>query len=211
MAGCPGGTLDPAGEKDYRLAEFRTLREEILQSQSRAYTTLLAGITGIPAAQSLAQAIEFAPLLYVLPLVVLVMALMYQSQRLSVIRMGEYIREKIEKDTHGVLEWEHWVDGELPNQKRRLRYGEEFLNQSFYLLFAVYYAGSTILAVSCALGNKLSLNSEACTVGRALTAAGILGLYVALGICAGFYFAQRTNGLHVNENPDPSRVVSSRS
>lgn len=167
-------------DRELMLAEYRALREEIGHAQARGWQALGAGVAVVPAAQHLAQTYEITVLMLALPLLMMVVGLMYVSQNLSVALIAEYFREHLEPRSGGGLHWERWLEGDDEERPNPIRYVESMLWFGFFLLFFLYYASSSYLAVSRAqevLGVQAS--------------AGLLAGYVSIGLWMGIYFIRQ--------------------
>ncbi|MBB6430665.1 hypothetical protein [Algisphaera agarilytica] len=105
VAAKPDGPMDP----ELRLHYFDTLRNEILQVKSRLTRLIVVGLVGVPILTYFALTDESTiPLtLFVSPLVLLLLVVLYFSEQASMMRAGTYIYDRIETTGEG---WEHWVD-----------------------------------------------------------------------------------------------------
>ncbi|MEM9417783.1 MAG: hypothetical protein AAGA25_01850 [Planctomycetota bacterium] len=105
MAAQPDGPMDP----ELRLHYFDTLRKEILQVKDRLTRLIIVGLVGVPILTyfALSDDSTIPLLLFVSPLVVLLLVVLYFSEQASMMRAGTYIYDRIETTGEG---WEHWVD-----------------------------------------------------------------------------------------------------
>jgi hypothetical protein len=127
--------------------QFVSLREEIKESKVRMHKTLLFGLTVAPAASIFGQIKQVEVLLLLIPLFIVIIALLYQSDGHAVMRCGTYIKNYIESEISDFTGWEEWLfeNGQLKN-----RAVDILLLSSFYLLFFIYYVTATFIASSTA-------------------------------------------------------------
>lgn len=86
---------------------FKSLRREILHTRARIYRTLLVGILGTPVLTyyALQESTHFMVLLLA-PFLVLMILMLYISEQASMMQLGRFIKEKVER---GEQDWEHWL------------------------------------------------------------------------------------------------------
>jgi len=132
-------------QKNFIIEEYRTLREEIRETKSRIYRTIVAGLTVVPAANALGEKYDITVLLVSLPILVLVVAFLYLSEFHGLMRCGRYIRENIEPHVDKVVGWENWLSTPDETKKRTV---DLFAFVSFNILYAVYFVGGAVLAVN---------------------------------------------------------------
>lgn len=159
--------VDPMTGERFLELEFMTLRKEIEQTKERTFRIIIGGATVIPAAQFLAQVYQIAVVTVLLPFLVAIIVLVFLSENNALMRCGRYIKNEIEPKIDGVLGWETWL--EQPSPLRRAV--DKYMNYSFYLLSAVYYLLSVVLASEF-------IELEYGLVGYSV----MLGVYVFLGL-----------------------------
>jgi hypothetical protein len=124
--------------------EFVTLRKEIEEANTRAFQLMLGGVTVIPGIQYLAKTFELDAITLGLPMLILVIALLFLAQNLTIMRAGRYIREQIEPFIPDIVGWEAWLEKAEQGPGRRIY--DKLLTNSFYLLYLMYYCFSVYLA-----------------------------------------------------------------
>jgi hypothetical protein len=149
--------------------EFVTLRKEIEEANTRAFQLMLGGVTVIPGIQYLAKSFELDAITLGLPMLVLVIALLFLAQNLTIMRAGQYIREQIEPFVQDVVGWEAWLEKKEQSQSRRVY--DKLVTYSFYLLYLMYYCFSIYLATAAAT----ALFSD-------IAATAILVIYIVVGL-----------------------------
>lgn len=130
-------------KREFMLAQFEALRTEIKTSKQNAFHVVGAGLAGIPSAHFLIDAFQTSELVLGMPLLVVVAGFLYMSEMHAVMRCGRYIREHIEPCFPEVEGWEAYLAAPEPDR----RTVDKLLFNSFYLLFLIYFAGSSIVAV----------------------------------------------------------------
>ncbi|MFI5118323.1 MAG: hypothetical protein ACHP8B_16670 [Terriglobales bacterium] len=154
--------------------QYSTLRKEIENTKSRIFKIVAFGLTIVPAAHFVAQEQKLEALLYITPLLVIVVALLYLSENHALMRCGRYIRCEIERHVteqdKDVIGWETWL--EANKQRYGTRTVDKFVAYCFHILFVVYFAGSVYVAIKHALEAKMAV----------MGMAALLGVYVAVGI-----------------------------
>lgn len=117
---------------------FNSLRAEILQTRSRIYRTLLAGIIGSPILTYFAlQKETHIMLILIAPFLVLMVLMLYISEQASMMQLGRFIKEKIES---GEGDWEHWLSA------KRERAPEPQIFHTFAFLCVIFYVMLVFLA-----------------------------------------------------------------
>ena len=149
--------------------EYITLREEIKETKARLFKIMGFGIIALPSGQYVAAMYKVIVLIYILPLLIIVIALAYLAENHALMRCGNYIRFNIEDKVQGMIGWESWI--ETSDQKNNKRIVDQYRKASFYILFAVYYVISVSLAMT-AIDEQFGL--IAMIIGTAL--------YVAIGV-----------------------------
>ncbi len=167
--------------------QFESLRDEIRDTKSRIFKTIIAGLTVVPAANVLGTAYEVDVVTISLPILVLVIGLVYLSENHALMRCGRYIHDHIETETPDAVGWESWLRAPDAFQKRTT---DKLTFQAFYLLYLVYFLGSSWLATSFV------------TVEYGALQGGILaGAYIAILCVSAIYLYrnQRTSTTTANE------------
>ncbi|MEZ6193603.1 MAG: hypothetical protein R3C45_20230 [Phycisphaerales bacterium] len=117
---------------------FNSLRDEILQTRSRIYRTLLAGIIGSPILTYFALQKETHILVILMaPFLVLMVLMLYISEQASMMQLGRFIKEKIES---GEGDWEHWLSA------KRAHTPEPQIFHTFAFLCLIFYVMLVCLA-----------------------------------------------------------------
>jgi len=93
---------------DLRRDYFCALRREISATQTRIFVLLVLGLVGSPLLTYFAVTSDHRMLNLVAPFAVLLLLVFYQSEQIAMMRLGSYIRQKIESKE---ADWEHWVGG----------------------------------------------------------------------------------------------------
>ncbi len=159
---------------EFMKCEYLTLREEIKDTKDRIFKLAGFGIAGVPGAYYLANVYKLEILVYTLPILIIIIALLYLAESRALMRCGRYIRTRLEeqvKDENGAVVggWEKWLEtrerGE-PNRRSVDKYATAF----FYLLFTIYYAAAVSMASHMA-GEHFGV------VGCAV----VLGAYIGVG------------------------------
>lgn len=163
-------------KKEFLKLEYRTLREEIKEIKSRVFKIMGIGLIGVPAINFLAQTYKIPVLIFALPVIVLVIGLLFLSENHGMMRCGRYIREHIEKEVDGIKGWEHWLNTPDRFKKRSV---DMYLFLSFYLLYIIYFIGSSSLSFIYA---KQEFGI--------IWAAVLVGLYVAVGFWSAIFIFQ---------------------
>lgn len=153
---------------EFLKSQYQTLRKEIEESKNRVFQTMGFGLVVVPGSHFLAQAYKLDIVILSLPLLVIVVALVYLSESNAIMRCGRYIKHNIEPFIPDVVGWEQWLELRSAYDTRDV---DKHMSSAFYLLFFVYFAGSTFVAAKFALG-EFGL----------LVTAMLLGAYVAIGI-----------------------------
>src|SRR5689334_13626822 len=126
-------------QDEFMKVQFEALRREIDQTKERMHRTLGFGIVGIPAGSYLSNTYQIQPLVIALPVLVVVIALIYLSDNLAVMRCGRYIRLCVEPTVardQSVMLWEQWLEQPHEFSPRAV---DKHVNYGFYLLFLIYF------------------------------------------------------------------------
>jgi hypothetical protein len=190
--------------------EYKTLRKEIAKDKDHLFKLVSLGFIGLPSAYYLAHASEalknFRAWVFLLPLLIGVITLLYISKSRSIMRCGTYIKEKIEPHIEENLEykigWEQWLSDKAEQKDRDRRKVDKLFAESFCLLLGTYYVASIYLAAE-------TVNAKFGMVGSAVTwggygVIGIIGVWFLVKhfksiVALGF----RSNFLAKNENNFP--------
>jgi len=117
---------------------FISLRKEILQTRARIYRTLLVGIIGAPILTYYALQVDTHFMVLLLaPFLVLMIMMLYISEQASMMQLGRFIKEKIEKGEDG---WEHWLSA------KRDTAPEPQIFHTFAFLCVIFYIMLVCLA-----------------------------------------------------------------
>ncbi len=119
---------------ELRTQEYIALRREVDGQQWRSFITVVIGLLGMPALGYFLLAAASRVWL-ILPLLVLVLIMQYLVQQNEMMRVGRYIRERLEGDGQYGLGWETWLESK--NEYRRM---EVQFSRWFVLVFFVYFA-----------------------------------------------------------------------
>lgn len=131
---------------DFQKLEYVTLREEIKETKARIFKLVSYGIIIVPGAQYLSIAFPNLEIIKLtIPILVIVLALLYLSENHALMRCGKYIKDHIEKGVEKHQGWEHWLDSHSKPGRRTV---DIYMGFCFYLLFFIYYTGSSFLAVT---------------------------------------------------------------
>jgi len=164
--------------------QFTTLRKEIEQTKSRIFKIMAFGLTIVPAAHFVAREQHVEALLYVSPLLVIVVALLYLSENHALMRCGRYIRYEIERHVSqqdaDVIGWETWL--ETKKRGYDTRTVDKYVAYCFLILFVVYFAGSVYLAIKEAQTANVNI----------MWMAALLAVYIAVGIWFLIFLVQNT-------------------
>ena len=124
--------------------EYATLRKEIGTSQDNVFKIMIASATAIPAIQQLVTNANAGYVAIGLPFVVVALVMLFINHRNSISRCGFFIQTEIEPTMKGVPQWETWLKENKHSDHRSV---DNALTLSFYILSAVYYVFSSVLAV----------------------------------------------------------------
>ncbi len=155
-------------KEEFLKQQFITLREEVKETKSRIFRALGIGLVIVPASHFLAKAYDVDTLILSTPLLTIVVALLFMSETRALMRCGRYIRTKVENEISELIGWEEWLETSSDYDRRDV---DKYLSYSFYLLFIVYYCGSTYLAFQFS-SSKYGI----------VAASLVLSAYVAIGI-----------------------------
>lgn len=155
-------------KQDFLKEQFIALRKEIEDSKNRVFQTMGFGLIVVPGSHYLAQRFKIDTATLSLPILVVVVALVYLSENNAIMRCGRYIKQHIEPSIQGVVGWEKWLEEKSPYDTRAV---DRHMSYAFYILFLVYFAGSTFLA------SRFAISEYGLVAG-----ASILSSYIAIGI-----------------------------
>lgn len=171
--------------------QFSTLRDEIRDTKARIYKTVAFGIGVVPAANYVARTYEIPMLVLAMPLLVMVVGFLYLAENHALMRCGRYIRFCIEPSVPDTTGWETW----LSEDERATRSVDRYMAYSFYLVFALYFVGSVVLAVRYVLQQHGVASATAVTVA-----------YGALGVAFGSALARNIR-VSTGVSREPMRVT----
>jgi hypothetical protein len=121
--------------------QFKTLREEIKESNARTFYIVTSGIIGTSLISILAEKFQVSWICLLLPFFVIAMVLLEMGESNNVYRAGVYIRENIESRISNFQGWETWLLSDEQNQRE----GEKLVNIAFAIIFGIYYFCSALL------------------------------------------------------------------
>ena len=147
-------------------AQFSALRKEIEASKANLFKTIGFGIAGIPGMYFVAVQFDLDFLIAAMPLLVMVIGLLYLSESHAIMRCGRYIRQEVEPKFPELVGWEEW----LSDDRYDRRTVDRFLMYAFFLLCAIYYAVTSVMAARFveSLGQMAYLTVCALYIGVAL-------------------------------------------
>lgn len=129
---------------NFLLAQFTALREEILAIKASLIKLQLIGITGIPLIMGIGGKYDSPVILLFIPFISLVFIFIFIFEQSCIMRIGDYIKEHIEKrmclECEAFTGWEQWLQ-DNPNgmKKRRFLYPELLLYSAIHIVFVIYY------------------------------------------------------------------------
>lgn len=117
---------------------FNSLRKEILHTRARIFRTLLTGMIGAPILTYYAlQKDTHVMVILLAPFLVLMVLMLYISEQASMMQLGRFIKEKLER---GEQDWEHWLSA------KRTHAPEPQIFHTFALLCVILYVMLVCLA-----------------------------------------------------------------
>ncbi len=141
-------------KEEFLNQQFLTLREEIRETKARIFKVISFGIIAVPAAHFLGKSYKLDFIVFCLPILVIVIALLYLAENHSLMRCGRYIREKIESEVEDVTGWEEWLEQTGGSGEKLERSVDKYLNYCVYLLFFIYYVASSFVAIHYIIDNQ---------------------------------------------------------
>lgn len=153
---------------EFHREQYLTLRKEIEDIRDRMHKIVVFGLVVVPSAHFVADKYEVDSIVYSLPMLVIVIALLYLADNNALMRCGRFIRLHIEPQASPTQGWEDWLETKAPWDTRTV---DRYLAFAFFGLFLVYFVG----AISTAVEFAYRLHG-------ALAASGILGFYIAVGV-----------------------------
>lgn len=113
---------DKSTDNEILLAEFETLRTEILQRSNTQWNIFALQLTAAAVVFSFALSSSLhTGFLLVLPVVTYALSARYASHSLGIHKMGQYIRDVLEPRSGGQLQWETWTK-QQPMRSRTLNW-----------------------------------------------------------------------------------------
>lgn len=161
-------------EEKFRLVEYQELRKEIMDVRERIFKLIGYGIVSVPAFSILAKNLNIEIIFTILPIITISIAILYLAENHSLMRCGRYIRYNIENQLPKYKGWESWLES---SDKSSPRVVDTYVSYVFYLLFFIYYAGSTYLAVEYVYKNFSSVYHYI-----------LLSLYILIGVWFVIFF-----------------------
>lgn len=128
--------------EEFMKQQYLTLRGEIRASKARVFMLLILGTLFIPLAAVVAKEYGATFAAASLPLVTLVIMLAFVMEQNSIIRAGRYLKDHVEPHLPELTTWETWLES-----NRRLRDVDRYFFATFILVFLVFYAVGTGLAM----------------------------------------------------------------
>ncbi|SDI64084.1 hypothetical protein [Lutimaribacter saemankumensis] len=135
-------------EKEFLLAEYATLRDEIADRQAKTFQIITAGLFGIPSIVALGKVVEDEfnvgeALFLMAPAIVIVSCFLYVSQHTGMMRAGSYIRHHIEPRFLAAGKgWENWLEDKDSKERLRSRRVDAYLNICFFVVVCLYFIGA---------------------------------------------------------------------
>jgi uncharacterized membrane protein YfcA len=163
--------------------QFRTLRQEIQASKSRALWILVLGTILMMFASYVAAALPTTFASAAIPFVLLVLILAFAAEQNGIIRAGRYVREQIEPTVDGVTGWEQWLES-----NRRYREVDRYFFAGFVVSFLAFFA------ISCTLSLLQLDNLPTASLGLCAATAYALGaIFVILVLIRHWHSCTSTN------------------
>ena len=132
-----------ADGKRFLLAQYYSLREEILAQRERSIRIVTLGFTAIPVVIGTGVQLQISELIISGPFIVASIFFLAIYEQSSIMRAGQYIKDYIEPELiHTFTGWERFL--EVDPVRRR---PEGFFNLAISIVFSMYFAGSAYLAV----------------------------------------------------------------
>ena len=142
---------------ELRLAEYKTLREEIDLSKRHMFQILSFGVVGIPLLLGSGFKYNWDILLIISPFITIMFELLILFEQNCLMRAGAYIHDILEtKDFPG---WEHWLESHESDKSRNIlknykmpipdsnpRMAETFFSFLSHFVFIIYYLIGTALS-----------------------------------------------------------------
>lgn len=128
------------------VAQYQSLRAEIISIRENVVKLATLGITGLPALAMFAdEGSPLAPVLYVGPVIVTMFMFFLMTLQNGLLRAGHFIQVYIESDLvrTGHVGWERYLDGSLVNRRPDLHFALALTS-----VHCLYYVGSVYLAFS---------------------------------------------------------------
>jgi len=135
---------DPTCHRQFLLAEFNALRQEILLLKERRAKLLALALTGIPILIGLAEELDLMVLSVLCPLLAFSYGLMFLCEHNGAMRAGSYIRDYIEPllKNDDEVGWEQF----LYENAGRVRGPEKDHRATVLTILAIYYVAGAFLA-----------------------------------------------------------------
>ena len=125
-------------EKEFALSQYSCLREEILERKRRKFRIMYLIVISAPALANIGLQFHLGVILFTVPPLIIISAVLYTSENNGVMRAGEFIRVHIEPLFTAVPGWENWLE-KSEGKTNRKRSVDRHINIGFFLLMAFYY------------------------------------------------------------------------
>ena len=125
---------------ELRKQEYIALRKEVDGQQWRSFLTVIIGLLGMPTLGYFLLGAQTQVWL-ILPLLVLVLIMLYLVQQNEMMRVGRYIRERLEPEGDG-LGWETWLESRTEYRRMETQFSRWFI-----IIFFTYFALALGIAI----------------------------------------------------------------
>lgn len=127
--------------KRFLLAQYYSLREEILAQRERSIRIITLGFTAIPVVVGTGVQLQITELIISIPFIAACVFLLAVYEQASIMRAGQYIKDYIEPELIGSFSgWERFLEVD-PTRRRP----EFYFNLAINVVFFIYYWGSAYL------------------------------------------------------------------
>ena len=126
---------------EFRVLQYNSLRQEILDIRKRIVPMLGIGLTGIPVFIAAGWELQLKPVIIASPLITVAFIFMLLFEQRSLMRAGRYLRLHIEPylANEGLIGWENFLEMEPRN-----RTAERLFSYAALLIFSIYYLIGTV-------------------------------------------------------------------
>ncbi len=163
-----------SGERDFLLAQYKALRQEILILKERRVKMLTLSLTGIPVLIAMAEKFDLLTLSLLCPVLSIAYGFMFLSEHNGAMRVGHYIRVHLEpalKTCKG-MGWEEYLETKAAD-----RGPERYHMYSVASILALYYLAGSVMATL-----------QVTTIYGPLAANGVAGALVTVMVASLFFF-----------------------